>query len=73
MKRTIIAATVITTLFLAMQAMADEYVPGYTKQNGTQVQGYYRTNPNNTQYDNYSTRGNINPYTGKEGTKEPKY
>lgn len=28
-----------------------------------------RTAPNDTLYDNYLTKGNINPYTEKEGTK----
>lgn len=32
------------------------------------VKGHYRTRPNNTINDNYSTVGNINPYTGKAGT-----
>jgi len=46
-----------------------EYVNGYTKSNGTYVNGYNRSNPNYTKSDNYSTKGNINPYTGKVGTK----
>jgi len=50
-------------------ASADQYVNGYTKSNGTYVQGYTRTSPNRTTSDNYSTKGNINPYTGQEGTK----
>lgn len=29
----------------------------------------YRTSPNKTKLDNYSTKGNYNPYTGKTGTK----
>lgn len=29
----------------------------------------YRTSPNRTRFDNYSTKGNYNPYTGKIGTK----
>lgn len=44
------------------------YVNGYTKSNGTYVKGHYRTAPNNTINDNYSTKGNTNPYTGKQGT-----
>ncbi len=47
----------------------DQYVNGYTKSNGTVVQGYHKTAPNNTVYDNYSTAPNVNPYTGKTGTK----
>lgn len=38
---------------------------------GTYVKGYYRTNPNSTINDNYSTKPNINPYTGKKGTITP--
>ena len=47
------------------------YVRGYTRSNGTVVNGYYRTTPNNTINDNYSTKPNVNPYTGKTGTVNP--
>lgn len=47
------------------------YVNGYTRKDGTYVQGYYRTNPNSTNRDNYSTKPNVNPWTGKPGTVEP--
>ena len=47
------------------------YVQGYTRSDGTYVPGYYATNPNSTKLDNYSTKGNINPWTGKPGTKSP--
>jgi hypothetical protein len=52
---------------------SSEGVSGYTRQNGTYVQPYQRSAPDNTQYDNYSARGNVNPYTGQAGTKTPKY
>lgn len=47
----------------------DNYVNGYTKSNGTYVDGYHRSSPNSTKSDNYSTVGNTNPYTGQAGTK----
>ena len=47
----------------------DHAVSGYTKHNGTYVKPSHATNPNGTKNDNYSTRGNTNPYTGKAGTK----
>jgi|SRR5690554_2718740 len=47
------------------------YVNGYYKSNGTYVNGYNRTTPNKTINDNYSTRPNYNPYTGKQGTVSP--
>jgi hypothetical protein len=40
----------------------------YTK-NGEYVQSYHATNPNRTTGDNFSTIGNVNPYTGAAGTK----
>jgi hypothetical protein len=40
---------------------------------GTYVQPHQQTNPNSTQYDNYGTRGNVNPYTGQTGTRSPKF
>ncbi len=49
------------------------YVHGYLKSNGTYVSGYYRTTPNNTINDNYSTYPNYNPYTGEQGTIQPTY
>ena len=43
------------------------YQQGYTRSNGTYVQGHYKTKPNSTNKDNFSTVGNINIYTGKTG------
>jgi hypothetical protein len=45
----------------------------YVTQQGTYVQPHVQTNPNRTQLDNYSTRGNINPYTGQVGTRTPRW
>ena len=48
-------------------------VSGYTRSNGTYVNGYTRTRPNGTNYDNYSTSGNSNPYTGTTGSRARDY
>ena len=40
---------------------------------GSYVGGYQQTNPNNTQLDNYGTRGNYNPYSGTFGTRGARY
>ena len=47
------------------------YVKGYYNKSGKWVNGYYRTAPNKTIRDNWSTKPNINPYTGKPGTIDP--
>lgn len=49
------------------------YVNGYTKSNGTYVQGHYRSSKNSTNHDNYSTSGNYNPYTGSAGSRAKDY
>jgi hypothetical protein len=46
------------------------YVHGYTRRNGRYVAPYHRTVRNHTRRDNYSTKGNYNPWTGKWGTKK---
>jgi hypothetical protein len=68
MKKTIAAVFLIA---LGSSAFAQTHVNGYYKQNGTYVQPHMRSSPNSTTLDNYSTKGNVNPYTGQAGTKNP--
>ena len=51
----------------------NHYVQPHVTQQGTYVAPHYQTNPNNTQMDNYGTRGNVNPYTGQMGTRNPRF
>lgn len=53
--------------FTVFAQQNDVWVNGYTRKDGTHVQGHYRTSPNRTINDNYTTKGNVNPYTGKPG------
>ena len=47
-------------------------VKGYYKPStGAYVMPSHRTSPNRTKLDNYSTKGNYNPYSGKSGTVNP--
>lgn len=55
--------------FGSPHSSGEHYTSGYFRSNGTYVSGYHATNPNSTHNDNFSTRGNINPYTGQPGTK----
>jgi hypothetical protein len=57
--------------FISGPALADQYVRGYVKSDGTYVAPHYQTSPNGTKLDNYSTKGNVNPYTGQPGYKNP--
>lgn len=69
--RIIIAGALLGAL--ALPCAAGEYVNGYVRSNGTYVQPYYRSAPDSTTLNNYSTQGNVNPYTGEAGTKAPTY
>lgn len=68
------SSVLISTLVLvlgASEAFAQVRVRGYTRKDGTYVQSHMRSRPNSTTADNYSTKGNVNPYTGQVGTKNP--
>ena len=58
-------------LVVATPAEAASKVKGYTKKNGTYVAPHYKSSPNKSKLDNFSTKGNVNPYTGKKGTVNP--
>lgn len=57
-----------TFLFVTTLSFSQVSVRGYYRSNGTYVKPHQRTKPNHTRNDNYSTIGNINPYTGTAGT-----
>lgn len=46
-----------------------EHVDGYTKKDGTYVAAHDRSTKDDTKDNNWSTKGNTNPDTGKDGTK----
>ena len=57
--------------FANLFAQSDVYVNGYYKKSGTYVQPHFKTAPNSSMFDNYSTKGNYNPFTGKPGWIDP--
>lgn len=67
MRHLLILACLISTPVMAKTTMTK----GYIKKDGTYVQPTMKTTPNNTKLDNYSTKGNYNPYSGKAGTVDP--
>ena len=68
MKKTV----VILLATLTLSAWSQTYVAPHVTKNGTYVEGHYRSNPNNTERDNYGSKGNYNPYSGQEGSRTPK-
>ena len=65
-----IIIAILLSIFVGL-AFADVSVKGYYRKDGTYVAPHYRSDPNSTTHDNWSTKGNVNPYTGELGTKNP--
>ena len=63
---------VLFVMLACSSVVCAEYVHGYYKKNGTYVNGYNRSSANDTVKDNYSYKGNYNPYTYETGTNKYK-
>lgn len=69
MKKLIIAAVMLA---VAAPALADSVrVKGHIRKDGVYVPPHTRSAPNSTKLDNWSTKPNVNPTTGKAGTVDP--
>jgi hypothetical protein len=63
----------ITALTVIPQVNAQTYVGGYQRSDGGYVNGHYRSTADGNFNNNWSTKGNYNPYTGAAGTRTPQY
>ena len=70
-------SSILYSLILVMligfagSTFADTYVQGYTRKDGTYVQPHYRSSPDSSRFNNWSSQGNVNPYTGEKGYRDP--
>ncbi len=71
--RTLLFAILVASTLVAqtVNAVPSHRVNAYTTKRGTHVQAHRQTNPDHSRLNNWSTKGNVNPYTGKPGTKKP--
>lgn len=46
------------------------HIKGHTTKKGQYISPHNRMAPNKNKNDNWSHKGNINPFTGKKGTKK---
>jgi hypothetical protein len=66
MKIAILAALALT-LTAPVFGKSSHSVRGYTKKDGTYVAPHRATDRDNSKSNNWSQKGNTNPYTGKKG------
>ncbi|MGQ9523733.1 MAG: hypothetical protein ACUVTZ_02730 [Armatimonadota bacterium] len=63
----LLALVCLLSVWIASAVAPEVYVKGYYTYRGTYVMPYYRSNPDGFFWNNWSTKGNINPYTGRPG------
>lgn len=68
MKTIILSILTAASMFAAETSAAAVYAQGHYRRNGTYVQPYRRSAPDSSYSNNYSSQGNVNPYTGQQGT-----
>lgn len=66
-----VALLLLSSLIVAEAFAGDTQVDGYFRKDGTYVQPHFRSAPDNNPSNNWSTKGNVNPYTGQSGTRNP--
>lgn len=71
MKLLLSVVLLVPTIATGATAQSSVNVRGHTTREGVYVPPHVRTAPNETRTDNWSSRPNVNPYTGKAGTAEP--
>jgi hypothetical protein len=54
-------------------SVGQHYVESYTRNDGTQIEGHYQTNADDSFWNNWSSKGNTNPHTGRIGSTLPLY
>jgi hypothetical protein len=70
-KKALLSLVCLALLSTVAFAQGRTKVKSYVKKDGTRVESHERTKANGKKSDNWSTKGNVNPNTGKKGTKNP--
>jgi len=73
MKKIIFCLAIISSLVFtaSVEAKTIKVKSYYKPTTGKYINSYFKTSPNKTKIDNYSTKNNYNPYTGKKGYVNP--
>jgi hypothetical protein len=66
-------AYALITISVSTTAWSDDSVRGHMRRDGTYVAPHHRTDQNQYRFDNYSSQGNTNPYTGQRGSQRNEF
>lgn len=70
MKKSLVFIFIFLFAFIGFIQAKSVRVRGGMTKNGHYRQSHYRTSPDHSKFNNWSTKGNVNPHTGKRGTKK---
>ena len=74
MKKVLVFLLMVLMTTMTTMAQSHKYQRGYTrKSTGTYVSGHFKTRPDRTNHNNFSTTGSRNPYTGSKGYRARDY
>ncbi|CAN5692349.1 hypothetical protein BH09PSE5_BH09PSE5_12160 [soil metagenome] len=71
MKQALLIVACVLSFSGVTHAKGSHAIKGHVTKSGTYVAPTRATNPNKTRADNYSSKGNVNPSSGKAGSKKP--
>lgn len=71
MRKCLLGVTVGLLVASGAWAGGSTHVQGYYRQDGTYVAPHYRTTPDASRSNNWSSQGMVNPHTGQRGTVNP--
>jgi hypothetical protein len=69
----IMTALTISVLLVVTVSVSNAktiYVKGKMRKDGIYVKPHYKSSRDKSRYNNYGTIGNVNPHTGKRGTRK---
>lgn len=69
--RIVVLAAALAALATPALAQSSYSTRGYVRSDGTYVQPHRSTAPDSSTYNNWSSKPNVNPYTGQQGTRNP--
>lgn len=69
--RIVVLAVALAALSTPALAQGSNSVRGHFRSDGTYVQPHQRTNPDRSTSNNWSSKPNVNPYTGQQGVRNP--
>jgi hypothetical protein len=70
MRKSILLCALGFFAFNSISTYEDVFVHGYQRADKTYVEPHHRSDPDGDFNNNWSTKGNQNPYTGEFGTKK---